>query len=163
MKRKKYFDIIILISTMLLLILFDLATKQIAALFLHNKYMFFESTNWKTGLHFVVNSSNFSISLMQLFLCNFMAVIVMWMLRPKLGSDWLLIATFMVVTYAGAWGNYIDFIMRDGVVDFLMLHFEYGTTATQSIFNFADIYIVLGISMIFGLNIVRWFRLIIKY
>lgn len=143
-----------------MLLFIDLASKQMAAQFLQEPLLFFHGHHWKAGLKLMFNTQAFSVSPIYLLLLTFLTALVMFKLQPILKKDWLAITFFTLLACVGVWGNCLDFFIRGNVADFMMIQIDNGIIQHLFIFNMADIYILVGVSMVGGLNVIRWTRFI---
>ncbi len=125
--------------------LFLMVLDQGSKLYVENNFLLGESQSLIEGIfHFTyVRNTGVSFGLLadNLFLILFLQLIIIFLLvylKIKLLPDNPLINFCFVLVFAGAIGNIIDRLIYGYVIDFLDFQ-------VWPVFNFADIYIVLGV------------------
>ena len=131
----------------LFLIFFDLLIKKIIFEYVDlHKFIYVTSFLDLTHIHnFGVSFGLFAGIISPLILVLISSLVVVFLLYLMLVSKDSLEKMGLVIIIAGAMGNIIDRLFNGYVIDFIYLHYK---DFYWPAFNFADIYITIGIIMI---------------
>lgn len=136
------------------IILFDLISKYLVVLysvdFVVIPYLLKFELTYNTGAAFSFLGEKdwartFFIILTSIVCLLIVAVFVFLFVKKKKISKWLAVASSMI--FAGAVGNLIDRVFLGVVRDFIFVFYK--TRIFPAIFNVADIFLVIGVIMIF--------------
>ena len=131
----------------LFLIFFDLLIKKVIFEYVDlHKFIYVTSFLDLTHIHnFGVSFGLFAGIISPLILVLISSLVVVFLLYLMLVSKDSLEKMGLVIIIAGAMGNIIDRLFNGYVIDFIYLHYK---DFYWPAFNFADIYITIGIIMI---------------
>lgn len=133
-----------------ILLILDIWTKQLALVWCPHDYVLNPfitcSLTINRGISWGLFSTDAQLPFVIISLV--LVAIVVWLIWHT-WQRWLLKKMILgeVLVVTGAIGNIIDRFVYDGVVDFMLLH--YGDYAFPALFNLADVYITIGVFLMF--------------